>query len=76
MPEVTDAHTGPSFPLSNRIGRAVWHIVYVLLFRISPKPLHAWRAFLLRLFGAKLGEGCHIYPKTIIWAPTGSHTAE
>jgi putative colanic acid biosynthesis acetyltransferase WcaF len=69
MPEVTDAHTGPSFPLSNRIGRAVWHIVYVLLFRISPKPLHAWRAFLLRLFGAKLGEGCHIYPKTIIWAP-------
>lgn len=24
---------------------------------------------LLRLFGAKIGEGVHVYPKTRIWAP-------
>ena len=24
---------------------------------------------LLRLFGAKIGPGCHIYPKAQIWAP-------
>lgn len=28
-----------------------------------------WRAALLRAFGAKLGAGCKIYPKTKIWAP-------
>jgi putative colanic acid biosynthesis acetyltransferase WcaF len=26
-------------------------------------------AFVLGLFGAKLGRGCHIYPRAIIWAP-------
>jgi hypothetical protein len=48
MSEHADAHTNPSFSLSNRIARAVWNVVYVLLFRFSPRPLHAWRAFLLR----------------------------
>ena len=69
MSEYADTHTHPSFSLSNRLARAVWNVVYVLLFRFSPRPLHAFRAFLLRLFGAKLGDGCHIYPKAIIWAP-------
>jgi putative colanic acid biosynthesis acetyltransferase WcaF len=31
--------------------------------------MHAWRAFLLRCFGAKLGINCHIYAKCEIWAP-------
>src|SRR5262249_14877546 len=30
---------------------------------------HAWRAFLLRLFGARVGARCHIYPGARIWAP-------
>ena len=69
MSEFTDAHTSPSFSLSNRFARAVWNVVYFVLFRFSPRPLHAWRAFLLRLFGTKMGHGCHIYPKAIIWGP-------
>ncbi len=64
-----DPTTRPSFSLRNRLLRVVWGIVYVLLFRTSPRPLHAWRAFLLRLFGAKLGEHVHVYPKVRIWAP-------
>jgi putative colanic acid biosynthesis acetyltransferase WcaF len=64
-----DTHTGPSFSLSNRIGRVVWNVVSAMLFRYSPKPLHGWRSFLLRIFGAKVGEGVHIYPKVKIWAP-------
>lgn len=28
-----------------------------------------WRSFLLKLFGAKVGKGVHIYPKVRIWAP-------
>ncbi len=64
-----NTHTGPSFSLSNRIGRIVWGMLYVLLFRYSPKPLHGWRRFLLKLFGAKVGRGVHVYPKVRIWAP-------
>jgi len=39
--------------------RGVWSLVQATLFRWSPRPLHAWRAFLLRAFGAdiqKIGE--------------------
>ncbi len=31
--------------------------------------MFAWRRFILRLFGAKIGKGCNIYPRAIIWAP-------
>jgi putative colanic acid biosynthesis acetyltransferase WcaF len=31
--------------------------------------LHAWRSALLRIFGASIGENCHIYPGARIWAP-------
>ena len=31
--------------------------------------MHAWRAFLLRSFGATMGPNCHFYPKSKIWAP-------
>jgi putative colanic acid biosynthesis acetyltransferase WcaF len=64
-----NTHTGPSFSFKNRIGRLVWTIASVLLFRLSPKPLHGWRSIVLRLFGAKVGKGVHIYPGVKIWAP-------
>jgi putative colanic acid biosynthesis acetyltransferase WcaF len=64
-----DAYTRPAFPLSNRLRRLVWNIVWLLLFRPSPRPLHAWRALLLRLFGARLGPDCHFYPAAKVWAP-------
>lgn len=64
-----DTHVGPSFSLRNRLGRVLWGIVSLLLFRYSPKPLHGLRAVLLRLFGAKVGKGVHVYPKAKIWAP-------
>jgi putative colanic acid biosynthesis acetyltransferase WcaF len=57
------------FSLRNKAARAIWNLAYVLLFRFSPRPFHAWRALLLRCFGAKLGRNCHIYPKAEIWAP-------
>jgi putative colanic acid biosynthesis acetyltransferase WcaF len=59
----------PYTSLRNRLGRALWHIAYALLFRPSPRPCHAWRAWLLRCFGARLGRHCHIYPRSRIWAP-------
>lgn len=51
------------------MARAIWNLAWALLFRPSPRPFHAWRRFLLRLFGARIGRGCHIYPQAMIWAP-------
>ncbi len=64
-----DPYTGPSFTLSNRLLRTLWGLVYILFFRFSPRPFHAWRILLLRLFGSQIGWGCHIYPSVKIWAP-------
>jgi putative colanic acid biosynthesis acetyltransferase WcaF len=64
-----DSYTQPAFSLQNRIARACWGAVWLLFFRLSPAPLFAWRRALLRLFGAKVGNGVKIYPTVRIWAP-------
>ena len=64
-----DTHSGPSFSLSNRLYRVAWNMVALLYFRYSPKLLFGWRAFLVRLFGGRVGRKVHIYPKVAIWAP-------
>ncbi len=53
----------------NKLARAVWGVVWLLLYRPSPTLLHGWRRWLLRLFGAKIGRGAHPYPSAKIWAP-------
>ena len=58
-----------SFSLRNRLTRLSWRVIYLLLFRTSPTPFHAWRSALLRLFGARVGPGCHFYPGGRVWAP-------
>jgi putative colanic acid biosynthesis acetyltransferase WcaF len=64
-----DPYLQPMTPGRDKLARAIWGLVYILLFRPSPRPLHAWRAFLLRCFGAKLGRNCHVYARARIWAP-------
>jgi putative colanic acid biosynthesis acetyltransferase WcaF len=64
-----DPFLRPNTSTRSRVYRACWSIVYVLLFRPSWRPMHAWRAFLLRLFGAQIGANSHIYPRARIWAP-------
>lgn len=53
----------------NKIYRLVWGVVYILLFKPSPVCLFYYRAVLLRLFGARIGIGVHVYPSAKIWAP-------
>ncbi|WP_263384280.1 LbetaH domain-containing protein [Granulicella arctica] len=64
-----DPYMRPAFSTGNRARRLVWNICWLLLYRTSPRPLHAWRSMLLRRFGATLGPNCHFYPKSKIWAP-------
>lgn len=63
-------------PMSSRrskLGRLLWGVARVLLYRTSPRPCHAWRAMLLRTFGAKVGAKCHFYPGSVVWAPWNLH---
>lgn len=55
--------------LYDKLLRLLWGVVEASLFRCSPVPMHAWRCFLLRLFGADVGKGAHPYPTARIWAP-------
>ena len=64
-----NAHDDPSFSLGNRLGRLLWGVVRIGCFSWTPLPLHAWRSWVLRGFGARLGRNCHIYPGAVIWAP-------
>jgi len=66
---VKDPYLRPAFSVRNRLGRLAWGICWLLLYRTSPRPLHSWRAMLLKSFGAKMGPNCHFYPGSKVWAP-------
>jgi putative colanic acid biosynthesis acetyltransferase WcaF len=67
--ESNDPTLQPAFSMWNRVARQLWNICYALFYRLSPRPMHAWRQMLLQLFGAKMGPKCHFYPKSKVWAP-------
>jgi putative colanic acid biosynthesis acetyltransferase WcaF len=57
-------------PKKLQAARLLWAIIYLLFFRFTPRwALHGWRRFLLRVFGARIGNGCRIDPTCKIWAP-------
>ncbi len=60
---------GPSFTLGNRLMRVFWRTSWLVLARWTPPPLHAWRAFVLRSFGAVVGESCRVHASVNIWLP-------
>lgn len=55
--------------LRNRLARVAWFWVWLLLYRPSPAPLHGWRRFLLRCFGATVERHAHPYPGARVFAP-------
>lgn len=71
--EATSPQRGQSVDLSlgwmNKLARVAWAVVWTTLYRPSPRPLHGWRRFLLRCFGAKIGANAHPYPASWVWAP-------
>jgi putative colanic acid biosynthesis acetyltransferase WcaF len=64
-----DPYLRPAFSRRERLKRLSWNVCWLLFYRISPRPMHAWRAMLLRAFGAKVGARCHFYPGSKVWAP-------
>jgi putative colanic acid biosynthesis acetyltransferase WcaF len=60
----------------NKILRVFWRMIWITLFRTSPRMLHGWRRFLLRLFGAKIGRRTYVYSTVKIWAPWNLEMAD
>ena len=60
---------GPSFSLRDRVHRVLWRVAWASLAMWTPPLLHAWRALVLRAFGASIGRGAHVYPSVRIWDP-------
>lgn len=58
------------------MARLGWQLFCAVFMRLSPRPFHRWRALCLRLWGARIGPGCRIYPGAIIWAPWNLECAE
>jgi len=56
--------------VKNKIARLLWWFVWLCLFRPFGLPLfNNWRIFLLKIFGAKIGENCKVMSSVKIWAP-------
>ena len=54
------------YPIPRRVA---WMFVQATAFRLSPRPLWGWRAFLLRLFGAKVGRGVRLDSRCSVFDP-------
>lgn len=65
----TPREGAPTFPLHHRLERALWTLVWSALGVWTPTPLHGWRRFLLRAFGARISPTSKIYPGVHIWYP-------
>lgn len=57
------------YSLRHRLFRAAWIVAWALLAAWTPPPLHGWRCFVLRCFGARVGRGVRIYSSASIWYP-------
>ena len=54
----------------NKLGRALWMVVSLLLFRPFFLPFcNGWRCFVLRIFGASIHSKARIYASVKVWAP-------
>lgn len=59
-----------TIPKLDKLYRLIWRITSLFLFKPFSLPFcNGWRIFILRLFGAKLGEKCNIYASAYIPSP-------
>ena len=75
---ITEHRRHRKWATAELVGRVLWAAAWPL-FRLSPRPLWGWRRFVLRLFGAQVGENVHVYPTVRIQIPwnlsIGDHSA-
>ena len=55
--------------VKSRLATAAWQVVWLLLFRPTPKHLYHWRVLLLRLFGCRVSGTPYVASSAVIKAP-------
>jgi len=55
--------------------RVAWALCWPI-FRCIPRPCWALRVWLLRMFGARIGQGVHVYPSVRITMPWNLHIGD
>ncbi len=56
--------------LGNKVRRAIWNVVRLVLFRpFGTKVFRLWRIALLNLFGADVAWSAEVYASAKVWAP-------
>lgn len=56
--------------MRNKVERFAWGVASLLLISWTPRPFFGkWRCLVLRAFGARIGEGCKIFPRVRVWLP-------
>jgi putative colanic acid biosynthesis acetyltransferase WcaF len=66
--KIVPEHVGLT-TFKDKLRRAIWNAAYSLFFRRSPRMCFSYRRWLLKVFGAQLGEPIYTYPTTRIYAP-------
>ena len=57
------------FGFQVQVANALWRVVWILLFRFSPPFAVAWRCWLLKVFGAKIGSRVQVHATTLVRRP-------
>lgn len=57
--------------LKSKVGRVAWNVVWLLLFRPTPRGnlFRPWRILLLKIFGAHVKWSSNVLPSCRIWQP-------
>jgi putative colanic acid biosynthesis acetyltransferase WcaF len=65
---IKDNQAAQKWTRSELLLRLLWALIHPL-FRHSPRIFWSWRVRILRVFGASIGSGVHIYPTARIMLP-------
>lgn len=68
MRDIAANRSASKYTLGETARRLAWSVGR-FLFRVSPRPCFAYRRWLLRRFGARVGDHVHIYPSAHIYFP-------
>jgi len=76
--DIASNRRGRKYSFSIQIARVLWGCAEVL-FRLTPRSLHGVRCWILRMFGARIGNRVHIFPTVRVFFPwnliVGDHAA-
>lgn len=68
-PDATVARMTSPWTTRQKLARACWYCAQAVLFRPSPRVCYRWRAWLLRLFGARVAATARIRPTVTVEVP-------